>query len=367
MKRILHMTPPEIKNGVYRYIFNHMPYVDQNEYQFCFLTKSAEELKSTPEYALYKFPVYKLNNVQRDGKAAFVKEINSILDEGFDAVHLHTSLWRGFLIEEIAMQRAIIRVIVHSHSSGADFTDSKERNKLVEEHEAFKQQFDMNYATDVCACSWMAADWLFSEKIPRNIIKILPNAIKVDDYKYDDDKRTRIRNLLNLQGKTVVGNVGRYCYQKNQEFLIEVFYKAHLINNDLFLILVGQGDSIEKIRQRIIELDLENDIYCFEWREDICDLLLAMDIFCLPSRFEGLPISLVEAQVSGLRCLVSDNVTKEVNILGNLEYLPLNEDLWVNAIVEGVTKYGREDKSRIISEAGFDIKTSWKKLVQLYG
>ena len=78
MKRILHMTPPEIKNGVYRYIFNHMPYVNQNEYQFCFLTKSAEELKSTPEYALYKFPVYKLNNVQRDGKAAFVKEINSI-------------------------------------------------------------------------------------------------------------------------------------------------------------------------------------------------------------------------------------------------------------------------------------------------
>ena len=366
MKRVLHMTPPEIKNGVYRYIFNHMRYVNQNEYQFCFLTKSAEELKKTPEYESYHFPVYELKNVQRNGRDTFIKEINNILDEGFDAIHLHTSLWRGFLIEEIAMERKIRKVIVHSHSSGADFADFEERNKLLCEHEAFKRRFNMNYATDVCACSWLAADWLFSENIPRDKIIILPNAINVEDYKLDTVKRKQIRESLKLQGKTVLGNVGRYCYQKNQEFLVKVFNMAHNINPNLFLIMVGQGESIDKIRRMICEFDLEKDAYCFEWREDISNLLLAMDIFCLPSRFEGLPISLVEAQVSGLKCLVSENVTREVNFTGNLEYLPLDEKVWVDAILSNDNKSFREDKSKTISEAGFDIKSSWKKLIQLY-
>ena len=115
------MTPPEVSNGVYRYIFNHLPFIDQKEFQFCFLTKNPEGLADTPEYRKYRFPIVKLNSVQRNGAKSFEKEIKRILKDEYDVIHLHSSVWRGFLIEEVAMKMGVRKVIVHSHSTGIDF------------------------------------------------------------------------------------------------------------------------------------------------------------------------------------------------------------------------------------------------------
>jgi len=366
MKRILHMTPPEVSNGVYRYIFNHMPVIDQEKYQFCFLTKNAEDLMATPEYRIYNFPVYKLNGVQRDGREAFEREIRSILSEDFDVIHLHTSSWRGFLIEEIAMDMGIEKVIVHSHSTGIDFEDEDERNKIYKDHVYYKELFDLKYATDLCACSKLAADWLFPNKIPRDIIKIMPNAIDAKKYAFNEAIRVRLRKKYGIENRTVLGHVGRYSYTKNQGFLIDCFCEAYKKNKSLFLILIGQGENIHKIKGYVKELDMVENILCLGWENNISDYLQAFDVFCLPSKFEGLPISVVEAQAAGLRCLVSDCVTSEVNITGDVVFLSLQRDVWRDAILKYSDEYIRLDTQKALIDAGYTIESSGERLCSLY-
>ena len=360
------MTPPETSNGVYRYIFNHMPLIDQEKYQFCFLTKNADGLLKSKEYELYRFPVYKFNNVQRDDKAEFEKEIRTILNYGFDVVHLHTSSWRGFLIEEVAMDLGIDKVIVHSHSTGIDVDNEKQREKMYYEHNYYKKKFNMKYATDLCACSKLAADWLFSDKIPREKIRIMPNAIDETIFSYDPRIRIKIRKELEIENRIVIGNVGRYSFTKNQQFLIECFSEAYKKNNKLFLILIGQGENITKVKALVTRLHMEDNIICFGWENKISEYLQAMDLFCLPSRFEGLPISVIEAQATGLKCLVSDSVTKESNITGNVRYLPLLKEAWIESMLNQTNNYTRYSMDEVIMDSGYSIRVSSKKLCALY-
>ena len=366
MKRILHMTPPEIKNGVYRYIFNHMPCINQEDYQFCFLTKNAEELLDSPEHERFNFPVYKLNSVQRNGREAFIKEIKGILSEGFDVVHLHSSAWRGFLIEEVAMEMGIGKVIVHSHSTGIDFESQEERDTIRREHEYYKKRFTMEYATDLCACSELAADWLFSEAIPRDCIKILPNAIDARKFAFNREIRDRLRKKLGIQYKTVFGHIGRYSYTKNQIFLVDAFFEACKTNRNLYLIMIGQGENINRVKRHVQSLGMESCVKCFSWTDNVVEYMQAIDVFCLPSRFEGFPISVVEAQAAGLRCLVSDKVTNEVNLTGDVTFLPLIMEEWRDSFLHMESNYERRENIGILENAGFTIESSSKKLCALY-
>ncbi len=364
--KILHMTPPEVRNGVYQYIFHHLPFIDQSKYEFSFLTKVADELKETREYQQYHFPIYQLNGVQRNGREAFEQEIRGILETGFDVIHLHTSSWRGFLIEEIAMEMKISKVIVHSHSSGIDFVSEEQRKELLKDHLYYKERFTMEYATDVCACSREAADWLFSKQIPRNKIQLLPNAVDVKRFRYDRSVRNQIRRELGIEDRVVLGNVGRYSFTKNQEFLVRCFAKAHKSNPKLYLIMIGQGENISYIRELVERLGMREHIKCYGWLENVPDFLQAMDVFCLPSKFEGLPISAVEAQASGLRCLVSDAVTKETDLTGLVKFLPLENEKWVEAMEEARVEEDRSFMDEAFDRAGYSMEASCGRLIQLY-
>lgn len=376
MMKILHMTPPEINNGVYRYVFNHMPYIDQSKYEFSFLTRSADSLRKTREYENFRFPVYQLNSVQRDGREAFAREIRSILERGFDVLHLHTSAWRGFLIEEIAMEMKIPKVIVHSHNSGLDFANPAEREKLWRSHINYRNQFSMEYATDVCACSRVAADWLFPSAIPKDTVQILPNAIDVSRFRFNRETRESVRCRLGIKDRIVIGHVGRYSYMKNQEFLVRCFARAHEKNKRLYLILTGQGEKMSEVKKLVNELGMQEHVRCYDWREDIPDFLQAMDMFCLPSIFEGLPISVIEAQAAGLRCLVSDSVTDETDITGLVEFLPLEEKIWTEALAGAdvgadITAKARQGDGRgrierKFKQTGYNIEASCERLIDLY-
>ena len=366
MKKILHMTPPEVSNGVYRYIFNHMPFIDQSKYEFSFLTKSADELKSSKEYERYHFPIYRLQNVQRNGREDFEKEIRGILANGFDAIHLHTSSWRGFLIEEIAMDMGIPKVIVHSHSSGIDFCNEEERERIWKDHTYYKEHFTMQYATDVCACSRLAADWLFSSRIPREIIRTMPNAVDVKKFHLNRKVREQMRRELGVEGRVVVGNVGRYSFTKNQEFLVRAFTKAYKKNQQLFLIMIGEGERAEEIRRLVEQLGMTAHIRCLGWSERISEYLQAMDGFCLPSKFEGLPISVVEAQAAGLKCLVSDTVTRETDLTGLITFLPLEEEIWTESIADLKADGDRQWMDEAFDQAAYSMEASCQRLTSLY-
>lgn len=366
MKKILHMTPPDINNGVYRYVFNHIKYVDQNKYQFEFLTRNKEDLMRAKEYQIYHFKIQAFANTERDSEDGLRKEIIRILSKGYDAIHLHTSVWRGFLIEQIAMEMKIPRVIVHSHSTGIDFTEKQDRDRILKIHEELKKEFDSRYATDVCACSRLAGKWLFGPQISEKEIKLLPNAIEVEKYHFRSEIRKSLREKLGIENKVVIGNIGRYCYQKNQEFLIRAFAKACKKNNHLFLMLIGEGELKNQIEELIMELGVKNSAVCFDWQEHVENYLQAMDIFCLPSHFEGLPISAIEAQAAGLPCYIADTVSDEVKITPLVTFLPLIEERWQYVLEQGRMNDDRERFDEDIMEKGYDVKSGVALLEKLY-
>lgn len=364
--KILHMTPPIINNGVYRYIFNHMEYIDRERYQFAFLTRNAKALSATEEYQKYHFSIRSFCNTERNNEEEMRKEISAILSRGYDAIHLHTSFWRGFLIEQIAMEMKIPKVIVHSHSTWVDVGNDKKREEILRIHNVFKQEFDFRYATDVCACSRLAGDWLYGNRIPREKIQILPNAIDVEKYRFRPEARDELRKKLGLEERIVIGNVGRYCYQKNQSFLVKAFDMAREYNKKLFLLLIGGGELRDELKGQIAGLGLKNDVCFMNWQDNVSDYFQVMDVFCLPSLFEGLAITSIEAQAAGLTCFLSDTISPEAAVTDLVSFLPLDEQVWADRMARSVAAGDREQKNKEIEVAGYDIRTAVRKLEKLY-
>lgn len=365
--RILHMTPPIVNNGIYKYIFMLYKYIDKEKFEFEFLMQAPEELKKTVEWQQYQFKICSFSTTQREKPEKFRKEIYDILSAGYDVLELHTSYWRGFMIEEIAMEVGIPHVIVHSHSSGVDNNDMEERKKQEAIHLQFRQAFGMQYATEFWACSWKAADWLFGDRIPRNRIRIVKNAIEAEKYQFNLDSRNRIRKQLGIENNFVIGHTGRFEYQKNHHFLLQVFKNVWINNPFVKLLLVGEGQLKGEIEKYAMELGIYDQIIFLGWRNDIPDLLQAMDMYCLPSKFEGLPIVLVEAQSADLKCISSLEVTDEVKIIDDYEVLPLKEDVWVKSINTYIqNSRPRKENIDLIRKSGFDIQSQIRDLEELY-
>jgi len=365
--RILHMTPPIINNGVYRYIFTLLKYIDKSKFEFDFLIQNSGELMQTEEYQKYKFGIRSFTTTQRENPKKFRQEIYDILSDGYDILELHTSYWRGFMIEEIAMEIGIPRVIVHSHSSGLDNNDSLEREKQLAIHEQFKSEFNCNYATDFWACSKEAGEWLFGEQIPREQIKYIHNAIEVKKYIYDEEIRNKKRKELGLDNCFVIGNTGRFEYQKNHEFLIRVFAEVCKHIDNARLLLVGEGKLLQKMIDLGKQLGVSDDIIFLGWRTDVNQLLQVMDVYALPSWFEGLPLVLIEAQTSGLLCMASDRISLDASVTDRYISLPLINSTWKEYLIALYHKsYTRHSNSEEVRKAGYDIEFEIHNIEKLY-
>ena len=223
------------------------------------------------------------------------------------------------------------------------------------------------YATDFWACSESAGDFFYKAPILKGkAFKIIHNAIETEKYAYDSVTRKQIRETYNLENRYVIGHVGRFQFQKNHEFLIDIFYEYLKLDSRAVLMLVGQGEEEDAIRQKVINLGIEKSVLFMGVRTDVNRLLQAMDVFLLPSRFEGLPLVLIEAQTSGLRCLTTKNkVPYEVNVTGNVEFEELKENSieWAHHI-EYMEKqpYDRKSCLDLITDAGYDILKEAEKM-----
>lgn len=361
--KVLHRAATTGIGGVEQNVMNYYRHMDRERFQFDFLTRNAKlaEYKEVKELGIN---VKTFTATERSDKNLLIKEINQILDEGYDIIHMNTSYWVGFLIEELAMERHIPKVIVHSHSAGIDLGQGRER--ALEIHEYYKEKFDMRYATDCWACSRLAADWLFGPQIPRNDIRIIKNAIDIQKYSFNQNFRLQERNKLGLDNCFVIGHIGRFAYQKNHEFLIKVFAGIFKKNDKARLVLIGEGGGMSAIKAMVQEMELEEAVNFLGWQDNVNELLSAIDLFVLPSRLEGLPVVLVEAQASGVRCIISDCITDEVCITDNVDRLPLDEDEWIQKIGTYMEGYDRADMREKITAAGYDIAEQAAVLEKYY-
>ena len=363
--RILHLTPPGF-GGIDSYIFGHYRHMDQQRFRFDFMTQNLE-LENAEQYQDFSYRVWTLPVTAAQDRSGFIKRVRKILQEGYDVLHLHTSYWTGFLLEELAKEAGIPKVILHAHSTAVDENDPEKRLALSRRHEEIKRAFSPDLATDYWACSRLAADWLFGPQIPRDRISIIKNAIDVEKYRFNMQKRSKIRDQLNLGDAFVLGTIGRLSYLKNHSFLVDLFSRFHQKYPHTKLLIVGDGELRGDLSRQILDKNLERDVLLLGWKNDVENYLQAMDVFLLPSRSEGLGIAAVEAAASGLPCIVSDQVPEEVALVGNIWHEQLDAAIWISVLEQlAGQRFTRESGCEKVRMAGYDIKHQAKVLEDLY-
>ena len=365
--KILQFPIKNTGGGITQYVLNNWKYIDKTKFHFDFATISDSRLDFESELTSHGCKIHYISCSAEDNMNQFVKEFRAILAYGYDAIHLHTCFWKSFVVEELAIEKDVPVIIVHSHSNDLGGISTKiNRKKALLTHNVLKTQFNVKLATHFCACSNAAAEWLFGEQIPRERVKILANAIDVDKYSFNLEIRNNYKHKLGLVNNFLIGHVGRFEYEKNHTFLIDVFCEISKKISNAKLLLIGTGTLFESMKNKIDSLDLSKKILLLGKRTDVAQLYQAIDMFVLPSHFEGLGIVLVEAQAAGLQCIASNYVPEDVNVTEKVSFLPLNIDDWCNEIIDKMKNTVRADNSELIKAKGFDIYTQIKELEKLY-
>lgn len=281
--------------------------------------------------------------------------------EKYDIVHIHSgSISVLAYYARVASKNGVNKVIVHSHSSGV-----KENIKhfLMKVYAAgmFKK-----YATDFCACSIEAAKWKFPKSVLPNI-KILKNGVDLNKFKFNSNSRNKMRTFYGIKkDEFVLGHVGRFTYEKNQTFLIDILKEYIERFGTAKMVLVGDGIEFENVKAKVKALGLESSVIFVGSQNNVNEFMNMFDVFLFPSLYEGLGIVGIEAQASGLQVIASTGVPSAINISGNVRFCGLNSTKqWCDEL-EKLRYVKKEDNAQIIKEKGFDIKDSSRIVHDLY-
>lgn len=281
-----------------------------------------------------------------------VDTISIIKREKPDIIHAHMSLV-NFLPLLCGLLCGIKIRISHSHIANKNIKSSFEEK-------VFKM-LNILFANKLLACGYKAGKYMYGKRK----FKVIHNSVNIDEFKFNDEKRKEIRSLLGVnENEILIGNVGRLTEQKNQLFLIEVMKKVTSFNHNFKLIILGSGSLKEQLDDKIHKNNLEDNIVVHDAVKNISDYYSAMDIFALPSLFEGFPVSLVEAQVSGLNSIVSSVIDKTAKLNDNVKFLDYGDsELWKQLILKK-DFHSRNVDLRKFNE--FNINHSYKKLYNIY-
>lgn len=289
----------------------------------------------------------------------------------YDCIHIHADNAFTMAVFYFAVRKYCDNIIIHAHSTGIDGGSTK-KNFLMN----FKR-----FLHGLCrplirgknaaylACSDAAAKWLF----PAGIYKtrrftVIANGIETHKFAYDPNIRNEVRKALSITDKFVIGNVGRFSYPKNHDFLIDIFEEVYKRNNSAVLLLIGRGELEEKIKNKVSVLGLDKAVIFYGTSSDVHKLYQAMDCFVFPSHFEGLGMAAIEAQAAGLKTICADTIPEEAKITELFEYMSLNDpaEKWADKLLSCNNGYERKDMSDEIDKKGYNILQSAKQIEELY-
>ena len=312
-----------------------------------------EEIRSLGG-TIYRCPKYTLKNHRR-----YVAWWRRFFAENPDII-LHSHVRSSAILYLKIAKRAGIKTVIHSHST----SNGRGFSSLVKRI----YQYPLRYGADyLMACSNEAGRWLYGKKaLSRSNYVFCPNAIDTEKYRYSPETAERYRRELGLEGKFVVGHVGRFHEAKNHPFLLRTFALVAQKREDAMLLLVGDGALRPEIEAQVRALGLEGRVILTGNRSDVAEVMQAMDVFAFPSLWEGLPVTVVEAQASGMPCRISDRVTKDVDLTELVRRLPIDsEEAWAEAILGAEPL--RRDVIAEVRKAGFDVHESAAALAEFYG
>lgn len=293
-----------------------------------------------------------------------IRPLNKFLaDNRYDVVHIHAGNISVLALASLCARiKGINKIVVHSHAAAAKKTLKYRLVKTV--------TFPIMSLcpTNYCACSLKAGVWKFPRKVVKNKLQILKNGVDLQQFSFDSDKRRVMREKLGIGDREfVIGHVGRFSYEKNHEFLLKVFAEIKKRHANSRLILIGTGELENKIKEKCYECSLEKDVIFCGTVNNVYDYFQCMDVFVLPSYYEGLPIVGIEAQANGLPVITSTNVTGEMKIADNVEFISLNEpeEKWAMEILK-YNNCPRKNNKNLLRQAGYDIKETAAEMKKIY-
>lgn len=359
MIRVLQMIGSLNIGGSQAMIMNIYRKINKRKVQFDFIVDHGTELYYADEIKklggkIFIFPTFKGSNILN-----VVQYWNRFFREHpeYKVLHSHVRSYASLYIP-IAKKYGL-KTIIHSHSTSNGKGIASIIKKIL--------QFPLRYQADyLIACSNGAGQWLYGTRACKNNnFMFIPNAINTEKYFFSEQISTSYRKKMNLENRFVIGHVGRFHEAKNHMFLLDVFAEVYKKRSDAVLLLIGDGDLRERIKDKVHSLKLDNHVILAGSRDDVPQLMQAMDLFVFPSLWEGLPVTVVEAQAAGLPCLISDNITTDVDLSKLVVRLPVDDIyVWVEAILNSEIK--KSDVTSEIRRAGFDVKNSVENLTQFY-
>lgn len=357
MIRILHIVTYMGRGGLETMLMNYYRAVDRKKIQFDFLVHRSFEADYDQEILELGGKIFRVSRMvpwsrSYDTKLkAFFKG-----HPEYQIVHVHQDCLSSVALR-CAKECGIPVRIAHSHNSSQD----KNWKYVVKR---FYMKKIPDYATDLLACSHTAGEWMFGGKP----FEIVYNAIEIKRYFYHRETAREMRSKLGVNNDYVIGHVGRFYPQKNHKFLIDVFYECTKINNSVKLILVGDGKEKKQIQNKINLLGIQDKVIFTGDRADVNKILQAMDVFVFPSLYEGLGISILEAQAAGLPCVISSSIPDDCIVTKELVHkISLHDSAaqWAKKVME-LKGRSRTETAGEIRNAGYDIRNAAKKLELFY-
>ena len=355
--RVLNVFMVLDRGGAETLVMNLYRNMDRTKIQFDFMVHGnqigayEEEILSLGG-RIFRMPPYSLFNLFSYNKAlkVFFKE-----HKEYRIVHAHNSEL-GNLVLRQAKIAGIPHRICHAHSAPHGVSIHNMLRNIFRWHTE-------RYTTERMACSELAGHWQFGSKGHFTVIK---NGIDLNQFTYDESLRLKTRDELGLKDKFVIGQVGRFVPTKNHTFLLKVFKFIVSSRDDAVLVLVGDGPLRKQMEQEAEALGLSDKVMFMGVREDVDALMNACDVFVFPSLFEGLGIVLVEAQATGLPCIISDAVPTQVSVTDLCHFLPLEKpEEWAKCILS-LDAMKRKGRTEAAAKGGYDIRLSADFLTHLY-
>lgn len=356
--RILQIVPNMQMGGLENFIMNIYRNIDKENIQFDFLVHYKEPKIFDDEIEkmggrIYRFSLRNDNNIFK-----YIWKLNKFYKmNNYKIIHCHMSSI-GFVNFIIAKKNGIKIRIAHSHNNSTDNTLKGKLKRIM--ILPYKYVSTVNFA-----CSESAGNFLYGKKK----FEVIPNAIDIKKFAYNVEQRRKYRDMLNFSDDTfVVGHIGRFNIQKNHNFIIEIFEEIVKKVSNAKLVLIGEGELKQEIENLVKSKGLVENVLFLGNRKDVNNFYQAFDCFLFPSLFEGLGITLIEAQIAGLKCYTSKNVVaKETAITENIYYLDLGGEAneWAEKIINE-REYIRMDFSKKAYDAGFEIKQLANKLEKKY-
>lgn len=358
--RILHVVVNMNRGGAETFIMNLYRHIDRTKVQFDFLT--CKEGVFDEEIMALGGKIHRIPYLTEAGHKGYISALNRFFQENssYQIVHSHMDKISGFVLRAARLARIPVR-IAHSHNTRSEGSIAA---RLYKWYSGTKVK---SAATTYVACSQAAARWLFGGKAKS--ASIFQNGIPCEKFAFSSAVRSELRAELAISEESlVVGHIGRYAPQKNHFGLIDLFKQLQLTREDSVLLLVGDGPLRPAIEQKVKELQLTDKVKFLGIRSDIERLLQAFDVFLFPSHHEGLPVTLIEAQGSGLPCVISDHITSEVDMgIGLIQFFSLTDGAsCVSKILESAKQQSRRIPFDALAKKGYDIQITAQSAVEFY-